>query len=169
MPRSSSTIRIDSITSLWTLVFGLGSWFFAFLPPAPAYYSSSAAAYCLLPTIHCYGEFNHKSRSAGIVCFGADSSMMRQNDSLHDRQPQACSAAPGRKVWLKQSLEIGHTNSVSGINHLRNQYTAPDVVPCHDCYSSLSRNLSHSCDGVVDEIHKHTTHLFRIKRSDGHL
>src|SRR5215212_1368306 len=102
MPRSSSTMRIESIFS----------------------HKKAQQKLC------CCRQFNHKNRTARTVSFGADVTAVLRHYPLHNREAETGAAVTPRKIGFKQPAEIAWLDSLPRVGNFRTQQTSLRIVTC---------------------------------------
>src|SRR6185369_8713522 len=145
MPRSSSTMRIESIT--------------VFNPQITRMY----LPLCNLWMALVCRQFNHKLRAAWMVALGADVAAVLHYDSLHDREAETSATVTSRKIRLEQTAEIARLDSVSCVCNLRAQHTPLRIVARRDCDLHFTIRRSERVDRVVDQVNKPPLDLFHVE------
>src|SRR5688500_8188460 len=112
MPRSSSTISIESIYFRFSIADCrfTAPWAFPDLKRTSRQYTIGKWQLAIGNSSR--GEFDKKLRAARMILLGADATAVLEYDLLHDRQPQTRAAVAPRKVWLKQTAKVFHFDSL---------------------------------------------------------
>src|SRR6185503_10295257 len=140
MPRSSSTMRIESI------------------------YSHKKAQ-----KLRKSGKIDYEFCTTRVVLFCADVTAVLQYNSLDDGQAETCAAVAPGEVRFEESSEIGGLDSLSRVSDLSPQQTSFRIVRRDDCELFFIAGGNHGFEGIVDQIYKHAFHLLDVEHGRGKI